>query len=44
MVVTDLDGTLLDSHGALSADNHATLIELGERDVLRVVAARRNRY
>lgn len=42
MVVTDLDGTLLDSNGRLSAHNRATLVELGERGVLRVVATGRN--
>jgi len=42
MVVTDLDGTLLDSSGKLSARNHRTLSELGRQGVLRVVATGRN--
>ena len=42
MLVTDLDGTLLNSQGQLSAGNRATLHDLGTRDVLRVVATGRN--
>jgi hydroxymethylpyrimidine pyrophosphatase-like HAD family hydrolase len=42
MVVTDLDGTLLDSGGALSAANRSTLEALGAAGVLRVVATGRN--
>ena len=44
MVVTDLDGTLLDSRGELSAANRATLEALGGRGVVRVVATGRNLY
>jgi len=44
MVVTDLDGTLLDSVGQLSAANRATLEALGARGVVRVVATGRNLY
>ncbi|MFT5175510.1 MAG: hydroxymethylpyrimidine pyrophosphatase-like HAD family hydrolase [Gammaproteobacteria bacterium] len=42
MVVTDLDGTLLDSRGKLSARNYSMLTELGAQGVLRVVATGRN--
>jgi hydroxymethylpyrimidine pyrophosphatase-like HAD family hydrolase len=42
MVVTDLDGTLLDSRGLLSARNSSMLTELGTLGVLRVVATGRN--
>jgi len=42
MVVTDLDGTLLDSDGRLSERNRRTLRELGAQGVLRVVATGRN--
>jgi hydroxymethylpyrimidine pyrophosphatase-like HAD family hydrolase len=42
MVVTDLDGTLLDSRGELSAVNRAALDALGTAGVLRVVATGRN--
>jgi len=42
MVVTDLDGTLLDSSGALSRANRDTLDALGAAGVLRVVATGRN--
>jgi hydroxymethylpyrimidine pyrophosphatase-like HAD family hydrolase len=44
MVVTDLDGTLLDDRGVLSPGNRATLRNLGERGVLRVVATGRSLY
>ena len=44
MVVTDLDGTLFDSTGQLSVTNCETLVALGERDVLRVVATGRNLF
>lgn len=44
MVVTDLDGTLLDSSASLSTANRDTLHRLGEQGVLRVVATGRNLY
>lgn len=44
MVVTDLDGTLLDSNASLSEGNRDTLHRLGEQGVLRVVATGRNLY
>ena len=42
MLVTDLDGTLLDSSGCLRAEEHGTLLELAARGVLRVGATGRN--
>lgn len=42
MVVTDLDGTLLDSRGQLSAANRAVLDRLGREAIVRVVATGRN--
>lgn len=44
MVVTDLDGTLLDSQGRLSAGNRSTLERLGAMGVVRVVATGRNLF
>jgi hydroxymethylpyrimidine pyrophosphatase-like HAD family hydrolase len=44
IVVTDLDGTLLDSRHRLGATNRRTLQELGERGILRVVATGRSLY
>lgn len=44
MVVTDLDGTLLDSRHALGAENQRTLEELGERGIMRVVATGRSLF
>jgi hydroxymethylpyrimidine pyrophosphatase-like HAD family hydrolase len=44
IVVTDLDGTLLDSQHRLGAANRRTLEELGERGILRVVATGRSLY
>jgi len=44
MVVTDLDGTLLDSGGRLSAASRETLDDLGARGVLRVLATGRNLF
>lgn len=44
IVVTDLDGTLLDSRQRLGATNRRTLEELGERGILRVVATGRSLY
>lgn len=42
MVVTDLDGTLLDSRGSLGAANRSALERLGECGVLRVIATGRS--
>ena len=42
MVVTDLDGTLLNSHGRLSPGNRNTLVELADAGILRVVATGRS--
>lgn len=42
MLVTDLDGTLLDSRGRLGARDRRTLERLGEQRVLRVVATGRS--
>ncbi len=44
MVITDLDGTLLDSQNRLSAINRQTLEELGNRQIIRVVATGRSRF
>lgn len=44
MVVTDLDGTLLNSRRELSGDDRATLEALGRRGILRVVATGRSLY
>jgi HAD superfamily hydrolase (TIGR01484 family) len=43
-VVTDLDGTLLGSSRTIGAADRQTLIELGERGVLRVVATGRSLF
>ncbi len=42
MIVTDLDGTLLDGRSRLSARNRGTLERLGLRGVVRVLATGRN--
>ncbi|MDX1435151.1 MAG: HAD hydrolase family protein, partial [Gammaproteobacteria bacterium] len=42
MVVTDLDGTLLDSSARLGPVNRGALERLGEHGVLRVVATGRS--
>ena len=42
MVVTDLDGTLLDAHARLGATNRQALERLGETGSLRVVATGRS--
>jgi len=42
MLVTDLDGTLLDSRGRLRDEERATLRALGDDGVVRVVATGRN--
>lgn len=44
MVVSDLDGTLLDSDHRLSDENRRTLTSLGERGIVRVVATGRSLY
>lgn len=44
MVVTDLDGTLLDSARRIGADNWRTLEELGRRGVIRVVSTGRTLF
>ncbi len=44
IVVSDLDGTLLDSHHGLSRRNRDTLDVLGEEGVIRVVATGRSLY
>jgi HAD superfamily hydrolase (TIGR01484 family) len=44
MVVTDLDGTLLDAQHALSAADRRTLVELGERGIVRVIATGRSLF
>ncbi len=42
MVLTDLDGTLLNSQGLISMENLATLELLGDKGVVRVAATGRN--
>ena len=44
MVITDLDGTLLGTGGAVSATNLATLADLGRQHILRVIATGRSLY
>jgi len=44
MVVTDLDGTLLDARGRLGEANRRALERLGDKGVLRVVATGRSPY
>ena len=44
MVVTDLDGTLLDGHSRLSERNRRMLDRLGRAGVVRVLATGRNLY
>lgn len=44
MIVTDLDGTLLNSLGKVSEEDYNTLIRLGELGVIRVVATGRSPY
>ncbi len=44
MVVTDLDGTLLDSNHRLADANRRTLLELGELGIVRVVATGRSLF
>ncbi|MCQ2974196.1 MAG: Cof-type HAD-IIB family hydrolase [Bacteroidales bacterium] len=42
MVVTDMDGTLLNSNGKISEENYLTLKTLGEKNILRVFATGRS--
>ena len=42
MVITDLDGTLLDDNGKVSLTDMKSLYFLGEKNVIRVVATGRN--
>ena len=42
IVVSDLDGTLLDSSARLSPRNRSTLQSLGDQGVVRVVATGRS--
>lgn len=44
MVITDLDGTLLNSEGLVSNEDTNTLIKLGEAGVTRVIATGRSPY
>ena len=44
MVVTDLDGTLLTSDGKVSDADYSTLVEMGEKGIVRVIATGRNPY
>lgn len=44
IVVSDLDGTLLDSRHQLSAANRSALLALGQRGVVRVVATGRTLF
>jgi hydroxymethylpyrimidine pyrophosphatase-like HAD family hydrolase len=42
MVVTDLDGTLFQKDHRISARNYQTLLDLGERGIIRVIATGRH--
>ena len=44
IIVSDLDGTLLDSNRQLSAADRSTLVGLGARGILRVVATGRSLF
>lgn len=44
MVITDLDGTLLDKSSQLSTLNRETLIQLGKMGIVRVIATGRNYF
>lgn len=44
MVVTDLDGTLLDSRHELGIENRRTLEELGRRGIIRVISTGRSLF
>jgi len=44
MVVTDLDGTLLNNHQEVSREDFSTLVELGKRGIPRIVATGRSLF
>jgi hydroxymethylpyrimidine pyrophosphatase-like HAD family hydrolase len=44
MVVTDLDGTLFQKNHRISARNYQTLLDLGQRRIIRVIATGRHLY
>ncbi|MDY0201326.1 MAG: HAD hydrolase family protein [Bacteroidales bacterium] len=44
MVITDLDGTLLNSEGYVSTQDYETLVKLGEEGIIRMVATGRSPY
>ena len=44
MVVTDLDGTLFQKNHRISERNYRTLLELGERGIIRVIATGRHLF
>lgn len=44
MVVTDLDGTLLQSDGKISTTNMSTLEDLGRHRIIRIIATGRSLY
>jgi hydroxymethylpyrimidine pyrophosphatase-like HAD family hydrolase len=44
MVVTDLDGTLFQKDHRISARNYKTLLDLGQRGIIRVIATGRHVY
>jgi len=44
MVITDLDGTLFQKDHRISKRNYRTLLDLGERKILRVIATGRNLF
>jgi hydroxymethylpyrimidine pyrophosphatase-like HAD family hydrolase len=44
MVITDLDGTLFQKDHRISKRNYQTLLDLGERTIVRVIATGRNLF
>jgi len=44
MVITDLDGTLFQKDRRISKRNYQTLLDLGEREIVRVIATGRNLF
>lgn len=44
MVITDLDGTFLNSSGEISPENRETMFQLGELGIVRVIATGRSLY
>jgi Cof subfamily protein (haloacid dehalogenase superfamily) len=44
MVITDLDGTLLQTDGEISTANVSTLEDLGRRQIIRIIATGRSLY